>query len=239
MATQMYNTLFNHPFFATRFNIPESFGRALSYEAQIHCLLCLIDEMAGAAWVSPDEFDDEVRSILKQISDLETKLEQEINNLGDKVEQYKTELTNRINQVNQDLGDRITKVAGDLANYETANDNRVSKVEGDVASLTTRMGDVETRLTTVEGDVSSLKTRMGNVESRTSTLETKMGNVIAAMGYVYGAKVDASGHMTLPAGTKIPVGDLNWWANSANPTNSTYADAIRSRDLSDDDVKGV
>lgn len=232
MATQMYNTLFNHPFFATRFNIPESFGRALSYEAQIHCLLCLIDEMAGAAWVSPDEFDAEVRSILERISDLGAKLDQEISQLGDTVNQYRTELNNRIDQVSKELGDLIDNVAGDLASYKTANDNRVTRIEGDVSSLNTRMGDAETRLTNVEGGMSSLNTR-------TTTLETKMGNVIKSLGNVYGATVDQNGVMTLPAGTKIPVGDLNWWAANANPTSSSYADAIRSRDVSDNDVKGV
>ena len=57
---------------------------------------------------------------------------------------------------------------------------------------------------------------------------------------VYGATYDsATGEVTLPAGTMIPVANLNFFSATANPTNATYANAIRSRALSDNDVKSV
>ena len=57
------------------------------------------------------------------------------------------------------------------------------------------------------------------------------------MNKIYGGgTVGEDGHITWPNTSKIPVADLNVFSGSA-PSNSTYADAIRSRDLSDDDVR--
>lgn len=56
-----------------------------------------------------------------------------------------------------------------------------------------------------------------------------------------GGTLGGDGRITWPAGSrasKIPVADLNVFSNSA-PTDSTYTDAIRSRALSDDDVRTV
>ena len=56
-----------------------------------------------------------------------------------------------------------------------------------------------------------------------------------------GGTLGGDGHITWPAesqASKIPVADLNVFSNSA-PTDSTYTDAIRSRALSDDDVRTV
>lgn len=51
-----------------------------------------------------------------------------------------------------------------------------------------------------------------------------------------GGTIGADGHITWPNTSKIPVADLNVFSGS-NPSNSTYTDAIRSRALSDDDVR--
>lgn len=56
-----------------------------------------------------------------------------------------------------------------------------------------------------------------------------------------GGTLGGDGHITWPAesqASKIPVADLNVFSNST-PTDSTYTDAIRSRALSDDDVRTV
>ena len=56
-----------------------------------------------------------------------------------------------------------------------------------------------------------------------------------------GGTLGGDGHITWPAesqASKIPVADLNIFSNST-PTDSTYTDAIRSRALSDDDVRTV
>ena len=56
-----------------------------------------------------------------------------------------------------------------------------------------------------------------------------------------GGTLGADGHITWPTesqASKIPVADLNIFSNST-PTDSTYTDAIRSRALSDDDVRTV
>ena len=46
------------------------------------------------------------------------------------------------------------------------------------------------------------------------------------------------GHITWPNTSKIPIGDLNVFSAS-NPTNSTVANAIRSRALSDNDIRTI
>lgn len=51
-----------------------------------------------------------------------------------------------------------------------------------------------------------------------------------------GGTIGEDGHIAWPNTSKIPVADLNVFSGS-NPSNSTYADAIRSRALSDDDVR--
>lgn len=271
MATELYNTLFNHPFYATRFNIPESFGRCLSYEAQIHCLLCMIDEIVGATWVSPDELNTAVSTIEKEITELETKLETEINNLSSTVEQYHTELTNKITELNDKLEDyntqmieRIQNVANDLSTYKTSNDNRVTKVEGDISSLSARMttaeGDISsltTRVTSNEGDISNLKTRMTTAEGNITSLTTRVGANETAIANlqtsvssliksrdgliadIYSASLASDGSISIASGTKIPVAALNLWSNNSAPTVSDYANALRSRDVTNGDIKGV
>lgn len=53
-----------------------------------------------------------------------------------------------------------------------------------------------------------------------------------------GGSIGEDGHITWPNTSKIPVADLNVFSNS-DPSDSTYTDAIRSRSLSDDDVRTV
>lgn len=231
--TQLYNTLFNHPFFATRFNIPESFGRCLSYEAQIHCLLCLIDEIVGAAWVSPEELNAQVERLERLIAALQ-KL----------VEQYHTELTNLINQEASDrkaaddaLGDRITNLDQKVENYHTELGDQITQLGNKVDQYYQDLGQ---RITNVAGDVSNLTNAFNKYKSSSGTDITKLTNSRNTLvADIYGATVDANGNVSLPSGTKVPVADLNLWSDNASPTDGAYGNAIRSRGVSNGDIKGV
>lgn len=251
MATQLYNTLFNHPFFTTRFNIPEVFGRCLTYEAQIHCLLCLLDEIAGAEWVSPDEFNDEVTKLINMINELEKKLQEEIDNLDSKVEQYHTELNNKIDQVNQDLSTKISSLDTKVENYYKALGDEItnldSKVENhyktlgdEISSLTQQFNTYKTEnnanTTQISADLTALTNRVTTAEGNVTNLAKTRASIA---GNIYGATLASDGTLTLPSGTKIPVADLNLWSNNASPTASAYANALRSRAVTDGDIKGV
>lgn len=208
MATQLYNTLFNHPFYTTRFNLPETFGRCLSYEAQIHCLLCMIDEIVGAAWVSPEELTEAVTNLTAKINALEKKLQAEI--------------------------DTLTK---NLNDYITSNNTRVTNLEN---AFNTFKNETNNRLNTLEGDVNNLKQEFNEYKQSSGTDITQLQNFRSSIGgSVYGATLNADGTISLPSGTHIPVGDLNWWAANSAPANSTYSNAIRSRDINNSDVKAV
>lgn len=261
MATEMYNTLFNHPFFTTRFNIPETFGRCLTYEAQIHCLLCLLDEVVGAAWVSPDEFNDEVTKLINMINELEKKLQDEIDTLDTKVENYYKTVNDKIDQVNNDLstkitnldtkvenynknlGDKIDNITQEFNTYKTENNNTTQQLQTDLTALTTRV-------TTAENNISNLITRMGsaetNITNQGARITTAEGNITnltktraGITGGIYGATLASDGTLTLPTGTKIPVANLNLWSNNASPTDSDYTNALRSRAVTNGDIKGV
>lgn len=76
------------------------------------------------------------------------------------------------------------------------------------------------------GDINALKTYVNNA----------LTDILAK---IYGGgTLGSDGNITWPNISKIPVADLNIFSAS-NPTNSTYTDAIRSRALSDDDVRTV
>lgn len=80
--------------------------------------------------------------------------------------------------------------------------------------------------TELTGDINGLKTYVNN--ALTDILAKIFG----------GGTLGSDGNITWPNTLKIPVADLNIFSNS-NPTNATYTDAIRSRALSDDDVRTV
>lgn len=215
MATQLYNTLFNHPFYVTRFNIPETFGRCLGYEAQIHCLLCMIDEIVGAAWVSPEELTEAVTNLTQKINDLEKKLQNEINNLTKQLNDYITQNNNR-----------VTNLENSFNTFKNDTNNRLNKLEGDVSNLTKSLNDLTQAFNTYKNSSGTDITNLMNFRNSVS-------------GSVYGAELNPDGTLTLPNGTHIPVGDLNWFAANSAPANSTYANALRSRDLNNSDVKAV
>lgn len=75
----------------------------------------------------------------------------------------------------------------------------------------------------------------GDEDSKTF-IENALGDIL---NKIYGGgQLGEDGHITWPNASKIPVGDLNIFSNST-PTNATYTDALRSRDLSDDDVRTI
>lgn len=53
-----------------------------------------------------------------------------------------------------------------------------------------------------------------------------------------GGTIGDDGHITWPNNSKVPVADLNIFSTSS-PSESTFTDSIRSRSLSDDDIKTV
>lgn len=92
---------------------------------------------------------------------------------------------------------------------------------------------IDARDSAVSGEVSDL-------ENQLNALKTYVSNALSdILSKIYGGgSLGSDGNITWPNTNKIPVADLNVFANST-PTNSTYTDAIRSRDLADDDVRVI
>ena len=77
----------------------------------------------------------------------------------------------------------------------------------------------------------------GQVDNLTTYVKNALGDIL---NKIYGGgTLGADGHVTWPNANKVPVADLNVFTNNASPTNSTFTDAIRSRALSDDDLRGA
>lgn len=77
--------------------------------------------------------------------------------------------------------------------------------------------------TAVNGDVAYLKNALADILAK-----------------IYGGgTLGADGHITWPNTSKIPVADINLFGGTASPSNSTYSDALRSRSISDNDLKAV
>lgn len=60
----------------------------------------------------------------------------------------------------------------------------------------------------------------------------------AILSKIYGGgTLNSDGSITWPNTSKIPVADLNIFAGTASPTDSTYSSALRSRSISTNDIK--
>ena len=86
-----------------------------------------------------------------------------------------------------------------------------------------KVGDLNTALT---GNIDALKTYIGNA----------LGDILAKI--YLGGELEDDGHITWPNENKVPIADLNVFSAS-DPNDSTVANAIRSRALSDNDVRTV
>lgn len=88
-----------------------------------------------------------------------------------------------------------------------------------------------------DGGDTSVKEYIDGIGSDIETyIKNAIGDILAKI-YLGGTLGD-DGHITWPNTSKIAIGDLNIFSNST-PTNATVADAIRSRALSDDDVRTI
>lgn len=86
----------------------------------------------------------------------------------------------------------------------------------------------------IDGKVSDVRGEIAASNANIAKINATLADILAK---IYGGgTIGADGHITWPNTSKIPVADLNVFSG-ASPSNSTYADAIRSRALSDDDVR--
>lgn len=86
------------------------------------------------------------------------------------------------------------------------------------------------------------KDKVATLESEVATLKEQVSNLVSTLASrMYGAtvqdgklKFDAS----IPASAKVPLADLNIFSGvDGNPSNSTYDNSIRSRDIQDNDIR--
>lgn len=75
------------------------------------------------------------------------------------------------------------------------------------------------------------------IDREIEKLQDQINNILQSLGdIIYGATTDEDGNISIPEGTKIPVADLNVFAGYESPNRDNYADAIRSRSISDNDI---
>lgn len=86
----------------------------------------------------------------------------------------------------------------------------------------------------IDGKASEIQGEVNASKADIAKINATLADILAK---IYGGgTIGADGHITWPNTSKIPVADLNVFSGGT-PSNSTYADAIRSRALSDDDVR--
>lgn len=89
----------------------------------------------------------------------------------------------------------------------------------------------------IDKKVSDLEDSLsGDIDDLRTYVKNALGDILNKV--FGGGQLGEDGHITWPNTNKIPVADLNVFANST-PTDATYTDAIRSRALSDDDVRVI
>lgn len=79
--------------------------------------------------------------------------------------------------------------------------------------------------TDVAGDITALETLFKNA----------IGDILEKI--YLGGELGEDGHITWPNTLKVPIADLNFFAGTPSPTDATTANSIRSRTLSDNDMK--
>ena len=88
-----------------------------------------------------------------------------------------------------------------------------------------------------DGGKTSVKEYIDGIGSDMKTyVKNAIGDILAKI--YLGGTLGEDGHITWPNTSKIAIGDLNIFSNST-PTDSTVTDAIRSRALSDDDIRTI
>lgn len=263
VTSGMFNP-FNGHMMAGTYNVDEVFRHQMSVEDQLHFLYRLfisgqyVDGEKVAEYLNKlYEFCRYLEKYVQELDDREAahykELTQKIADLDAKVERYHTELSNRITELDtkvEKYNTEVRKLISDLTtvvnnNYTTLN-NKIdqtkteltTKIDNTKTELTTKIDQTKTDLTNqINNAVKSLTQQITNQGGQVTNIQNSVTNTLKK---VYGATYNPdTGEVTLPAGTMIPVANLNFFSATTNPTNSTYANAIRSRALSDNDVKSV
>ena len=159
------------------------------------------------------------------------------------------EVLKLINAASDTLNKYIQKNDSRVQNVE----NRVEKLEGDVDDLKKRVVALETSVgkrtdtytpgsgtNSVWATLNHLLSCCNSVNDSLKALPKidALGGSVAGIIYT-GQYNPANGTVSIQGGTKVPVADLNMFFGTSEPSSSTYANAIRSRSLSDNDVKGL
>lgn len=82
------------------------------------------------------------------------------------------------------------------------------------------------------------------MDARADAIESQLGKdkntIEAIINKIFGGgTINEDGTITWPNTDKIPVADLNIFSGTASPDGSTYSNALRSRSLSDNDIKTI
>jgi len=251
VTSGMFNP-FNGHMMAATYNVDEVFRHQMSVEDQLHFLYRLfisgqyVDGEKVAEYLNKlYEFCRYLEKYVQELDDREAahykELTQKIADLDAKVERYYAELTKRITELDtkvEKYNTEVRKLISDLTtvvnnNYATLN----NKIDQTKTELTTKIdNNYNTLNNKIDNAVTNLTKQITSLNSSTTTINNSITNII---DNVYGVTKNADGTLTFPSGTKIPIANLNWFSATADPTNSTYANAIRSRAVSDNDVKAV
>ena len=240
VTSGMFNP-FNGHMMAATYNVDEVFRHQMSVEDQLHFLYRLfisgqyVDGEKVAEYLNKlYEFCRYLEKYVQELDDREAahykELTQKITALDGKVERYYIELRKRITELDIKVEKYNTEVRKLISDLTTV-------VNNNYTTLNNKIDQTKTELTTkIDNAVTNLTKQITNLNSSTTTINNSVTNII---DNVYGVTKNEDGTLTFPSGTKIPVANLNWFSATAAPTDSTFANAIRSRAVSDNDVKAV
>lgn len=114
-----------------------------------------------------------------------------------------------------------------------------------------KLKDLDHRVTVLESRVDDLEQRVENLEKWKAEIVVWQGDVINKLEsndkawqdllnkIFRGGWIDEEGHLHFTVETgKIPIADINIFSGTNSPTNSTYTNALRSREaITDNDIK--
>lgn len=212
-----------------------------------------LDDLCKVLGVTPADIESivENRDVPDLVTDtFGTKANNEPKNAKEYIDDLVSGLeTSLKNHFHADLGSDADELAGD--DSSTSNGWDYTKKYDAAPHATVHCQTVRDYIDTITADLKNgidaaataagnAQTAANNAQTAADKANTTLGDLLAKI-YPGTATIGSDGHISWPAavsGSKIPMADLNIWAGIATPTNE-YANAIRSRDLHDDDLKAV
>lgn len=140
---------------------------------------------------------------------------------------------------------------GDAAALISGYDVAMKIIDDLLFGFEQKLNDLDHRVTVLENRVDDLENRVEELEKWKAEINVWQGDVnnkldqnnnaiLDILNKIFrGGYLDEEGHVHFYVETgKIPIGDINMFSGTNNPTDTTYTNALRCREaITDNDIK--